>query len=122
MRVRRMDANGNYVFGSPAGTADPVANTFWIDQPEGVAQVVLTRLRLLLGEWYGDTSDGTPWATEVLGAGTASTRDVAIRSRILGTPGVTGIENYNSTMIGRQFSVSMTLNTIYGSTPFQQTL
>jgi hypothetical protein len=109
MRVRRQDSNGDMTFG--LGRAN-----FYRDQPEGVAQVVTTRLGLWLGEWFIDINDGTPWNTQVLGKYTGGTRDIVVRSRVLGTPDVTGIAFYESRTDAdlRTFTVEMTIDTAYG--------
>jgi hypothetical protein len=115
MRYRKWDANGDMVFGHNS-------NDFLVNTPQTVAQAVVSRLRLQqfnnVGEWFIDTSDGTPWDTEVLGTGTAGTRDLTIQDRVLGTPNVSGITAYSSSLnpIARVFSVVMTLNTAYGQT------
>lgn len=110
MRYRKLDANGDYVFGG--GGAN-----FWKDQPEAVAQSVMTRLFLFQGEWFLDTNEGMTWKTEVLGVRTANTRDPAIRSRVLGTQGVTAITEYSSSLNRdtRAFSVNLKIDTIYGA-------
>ena len=109
MKVRKMDADGDMTFGH--GIRD-----FYVNQPEAVAQCALTRLRLWQGQWFYDLSEGTPYQTRVLGKYTGQTRDPAMRARVLGTPGVKSIVNYSSAFNpdSRQFSLSMTLNTIYG--------
>ena len=109
MRVRKLDQNGDMSFGH--GLRD-----FWIDVPDGPAQAALTRLMLWLGEWFLDLEDGMPWNTQVLGKYTGDLRDVAIQTRVLGTPGVTEIVNYYSqfTTSARKFSAQVTLNTPYG--------
>ena len=112
MRVRKIDpARGGRQFGH--GLAD-----FWIDVPDGPAQCVKTRLGLWLGQWFLNTDDGTPWQTKVLGRYSGSTRDVAIRARILGTPGVTEIVNYSSSLNRdtRAWTVNATVDTAYGQT------
>ncbi|VXB25454.1 conserved hypothetical protein [Burkholderia sp. 8Y] len=111
MRYRALDANGDYSWGQ--GSAN-----FLVDSPEAVAQLVLTRLKLSTGEWFLDTTEGTPYATEILGAGTASTRDLAIQERILETDGVTGIADYASVVnpTTRAFTVAATIDTTYGQT------
>jgi hypothetical protein len=109
MRYRRLDANGDMTFGQGLGN-------FWINQPEAVAQSVLTRLRLNLGEWFYDTSDGTPWNTEVLGERTQSTRDVVVQDRVQTTTGVVEIISYGSLFDPntRTWTAAMTLQTVYG--------
>ncbi|AOK62008.1 hypothetical protein WM29_23045 [Burkholderia ubonensis] len=117
MRYRKLDADGDYVFGG--GDAD-----FFVNVPEAVAQAVQTRLRLLRGEWFLDTTVGMPWATDVLGKYTSGIYDAAIRQCILGTQGVTEITSYSSSVDPetRALTVSATINTIYGTTTVQSTL
>lgn len=117
MRYRKLTEDGDYSFGNQA--AD-----FYKDTPDAVGQAVMTRLRLLRGEWFLDTTEGTPWATEVLGKYTGATYDAAIRQRILGTQGVTELASYSSNLDTerRHLSVTATINTIYGTTTVQATL
>jgi hypothetical protein len=115
MKYRALDAGGDMRFGH--GLAD-----FLIDTPEAVAQAVRTRLQLLRGEWFLDKREGTPYQTKVLGRNTGATRDPAIRRRILGTQGVTEIVAYSSTLEGRSFSVSATINTVFGQTTVEAVL
>ncbi|ABS68878.1 hypothetical protein Xaut_3650 [Xanthobacter versatilis] len=109
MRYRKLDVNGDMMFGR--GQAD-----FYRDVPEAPAQAVKTRLFLRLGEWFLDTSDGTPWNTEILGAHTQNTRDAALRERIEGTTGVSSLDAYSSSYNSdtRSLSVSATITTSYG--------
>ncbi|MBN3822360.1 hypothetical protein G3O00_01850 [Burkholderia sp. Ac-20384] len=117
MKYRKQDADGDYVFGGGA-------NDFLVNTPEAVAQAVLTRLRLLRGEWFLDTTVGMPWATDVLGKYTSGTYDSAIRQCILGTQGVTEITSYSSSVdpSTRELTVAATITTIYGTTTVQATL
>jgi hypothetical protein len=108
MRYRELTEEGDYLLGR--------AGTFLVDSPETVAQAVLTRLRLWSGEWFLDTSEGTPYETQILGYGTQSTRDLAIRERVLNTPGVDSITAYTSNVENRKMTVTMTVLTIYGPT------
>jgi hypothetical protein len=109
MRYRKLTPTGDFRFGQQQ--AD-----YWIDQPEAVAQAVTTRLRLQLGEWFLDTTDGTDWRGKVLGNRTVQTRDTVIRSRVLLTPGVNTLNDYSSSAEpnSRAFSAQMTLDTIFG--------
>jgi hypothetical protein len=110
LRVRKLDENGDRVFGHSQGD-------FLVNSPEGVAQCVLTRLKLYVGDWFLNTSDGTPWYTRVFGKRTESVRDAVIKARILGTPGVTGIVSYSSQVSRdlRHFSVQCQVLTAYDS-------
>lgn len=112
MRVRIIDPVTNDVrFGH--GQAD-----FYVNQKEGVAQNVQTRMDLYVGDWTLDLTAGTSWRTQVLGKRTDATRDPAVRARILGTTGVTGIASYAS-QLDRQtrgFASQVTIDTVYGQT------
>jgi hypothetical protein len=86
-----MSVTGDMTFGQSGAN-------FLVNSAGAVAQLVLTRLRLWTAQWYLDLTDGTPWSTQVLGTGTASLYNAAIRNRILATPGVTGIPSYSATV------------------------
>lgn len=117
MRYRKLDANGDYVWGHQQ-------NDFYRDQPEAVAQAVQTRLELFTGEWFLDVTDGTPWTTEVLDKYTKDQYDAAIADRILGTQGVTQIDSYSSTVntTARTLTVTATIDTQYGTTTLTTTI
>lgn len=115
MKYRRLDAAGDMSFGH--GPADFLVNT-----PEAVAQAVKTRLLLLRGEWFLDVTEGSPFATEVLGYGTGATYDHSIRARIAGTAGVTGIVSYQSLRHDRTLQVLATIDTEYGRSEVVTTL
>lgn len=73
---------------------DPSANLADID---AVAQAILTRLRLFLGEWWEDTSIGLPVFQLILGQlGSAqglSAMTLAVQQNIEGAPYVTSVQN-----------------------------
>lgn len=108
MRMRAMSPTGDYTLG--AGQAN-----FLVNSPETVAQLVQTRLLLWTGEWFLDTTEGTPWATQVLGVRTKTLYDQAVKRRILSTPGMVSITSYSSTLVGRSLApINATLQTLYG--------
>jgi hypothetical protein len=115
MRYRTLDANGDYTFGQ-------AGQNFLVDEPAAVAQAIQTRLKLIQGEWFLDQTVGTPYNTQILGAGTESTRDLAIQTVILETQGVTEIVDYASFLdpSTRQFTVAATVNTQFGQTTITQ--
>src|ERR1035437_4848234 len=115
MRYRALDADGDMTFGQGSGN-------YLVNTPAAVAQAVATRLKLFTEEWFLDQTEGTPYATQVFGFGTDSTRDLAVRTRILETQGVTDIVDYSSEVVNdsegptnrRRFVVTATLDTLYG--------
>jgi hypothetical protein len=109
MRYRKLDDHGDMTFGHRA--AD-----YHTNKPEGVAQAVATRLRLLRGEWFLDLTEGTPYAPAVLGKHTRQSYDFAVRRRILQTEGVTGIAEYESLFDGetRSLTINARIDTVYG--------
>jgi hypothetical protein len=107
MKYRKLDADGDYQFGVQA--------EFLKDTPLTVAQAIYTRLLLHTNEWFLDSTEGTPYAEQIEGFGTQSTRDPAIQSRILGTPGVEELLSYSSALsTDRRFTVNARVLTIYG--------
>lgn len=114
MIYRKLDANGDYTFGLISGN-------FHKNTPEAVAQAVKTRLGLIQGEWFIDTSAGTPYNSQILGAGTVSRYDAAIQEVILETQGVRGIASYSSGVdpSTRAATINCTIDTVYGQATFQ---
>lgn len=117
MRYRRLDDDGDMNFGSQQ--ADFLRNT-----PEAVAQAVMTRLNLWLGEWFIDQTEGTPYQQAVLGAGTKQSIEPAIRSRILETQGVSGIDLFSMSIDPdeRKVTINASISTDYGPAVVQGVL
>ena len=112
MRYRAMSPTGDYLFGP--------GSYFLSNSPEAVAQAIRTRVALYVGEWFLDTRVGLDKAL-ILGNNTASTRDPEIKQRILGTVGVKSLLSYASRVDERRnFTVSATVDTIYGQITIQQ--
>lgn len=111
MRYRREDGNGDYTFGKGD-------DTWLINSPECVAQAVRTRFLLWYGQWFLDTTAGTPWIQSVLGKQRPETYNLAIRQRILETQGVKSITAFDSTVnsSSRRVVFTATIDTIYGTT------
>ncbi|HCT3679237.1 TPA: hypothetical protein OTU09_001781 [Acinetobacter baumannii] len=109
MRYRKLSSDGDYVFGSGK-------NDFLSNSPETVAQAILTRLKLWLGEWFANTSDGTGWNQSIVGKHSKNLYELTLRQRVLETPGVSSVADFQSSLDPetRHLSVSMVVNTIYG--------
>lgn len=115
MRVREQDSNGDMTFGN--GQQNFLANS-----PDAVAQVVQTTLLLILGEWYLNLNDGTPWFQGVLGVHSKDTADQTLITQIKTVDGVTDVQDWTSTIdpVTRKYSsLSAKLITIYGETQLQ---
>lgn len=110
MRVRKLDANNDMQFGH--GLAD-----YFINVPDGPAQVVVSRLNMWLGDWWLDLLDGMPYNTKVLGKYTGDVRDATVQARILGTKGVTSLGSFASQVntSPRKYSAQANVNTAYGA-------
>jgi len=117
MRYRALTADGDSTFCSGS-------TAFLVNIPATVAQAVLTRLRLLAGEWFLDFIEGTPYGSEVVGKGTTNTYDAAIQQRILETQGVIEITSYQSTLDGpiRKLNITATVKSVYGVVPINASL
>jgi hypothetical protein len=114
MRYRVLDTLGDYTIGKP----------FLVNSPECVAQAISTRLKLWRKEWFVDTTDGTPYNEQVLGKRNERSPDVAIKQRILGTPGVISIASFISAFDGnmRQLTITATVDTLYGPASVSEVL
>ena len=108
MRIRKLDANGDMTFGH--GAAD-----IWYNAAEGVAQSIQTRLNLILGEWFLDTTQGTDWGGKILGRHSQAEYDSEFQRVILGTANVSSIASYFSDLSDRSLSVNVVVNTAFDS-------
>ncbi|HCR1927280.1 TPA: hypothetical protein QCI12_001236 [Enterobacter roggenkampii] len=111
MQYRREDDDGDYTFGQGDGT-------FLVNTPECVAQAVKTRFELWKGQWFLDTTEGTPYIQSVLGKQRPEVYNLAIRDRISTTPGVLSILSFDTVNNGntRRVKFTASINTIYGQT------
>lgn len=115
MIYRKLDADGDYVFGQRDGD-------FLKNSAETVAQAIRTRLGLIAGEWFLDVTKGTPYNSRILGAHTVATYDTALQEVILGTQGVLRLTAYSSAVdpVTRAATVECTVTTIYGEVSVSQ--
>ncbi|MFU9135776.1 hypothetical protein [Erwinia sp. HDF1-3R] len=111
MKYRREDKDGDYTFGKGD-------NTFLTDSPEAVAQAIKTRLMLWYGQWFLDTTEGTPWMNLLSNRPNDVAVELALRQRILETEGVLEILSFEMsfTATTRRAVVTATVSTRYGTT------
>ncbi len=69
---------------------------------EATRQGVIRRLRLFLGEYFLDATDGTPWFSGILGKTDQDFAEAALKRRIITTPGVIGISSFSLTIEQRE--------------------
>ena len=87
MNVRLLDGDGDIT----------TSGRHFTTEVEEVAQTVQTRLRLYLGEYFRDVTDGTPWWESILGKqGTLSSKEAIIKNRIIRTEGVTKLIEFKT--------------------------
>jgi hypothetical protein len=118
MRYRPLSASGDFTIGQ----------RWLVNSPQCVEQAISTRMKLWLGEWFLDVTDGTPYLTQVLGERYNKSPDAAIKRRILGTPGVSQLIAYSSSFNAptdsqpRTLTVNARVQTIYSVTPVSVSL
>ena len=108
MTVRKLDDAGDIT----------TSGTQFTNEQKEIAQTVVTRLKLFLGEYFRDVTDGTPWFQDVLGKGQSlDIRDAIIKRRVLKTPNVLSIFEFNTDfdLDTRKYTVSMGVITPFGN-------
>lgn len=90
IRVRKLDENWDVTYGNGQ-------NDYLVDG-DAVVQIIESRLRLWLAEWWEDRNEGLPMFQKILGVKGSSKAivDSLIQKRISGTKYVTGIKSFES--------------------------
>ncbi len=89
-----------------------------------IAQTVTTRLRLFLGEYFRDVTDGTPWFEQILGKGSSlQAKEAALKNRIVQTDGVIRLTSFSTDfdIATRNYVVSAGILTAFGETQINVT-
>lgn len=117
MRYRKLSNVGDMTFGHQQ-------HDFHRDVPEAVAQAVDTRLRLWLGEWFLDESEGTPYVQAMLGAHVQQSIEPAMRARLLNTQHVTSIDSFEFVRAAEERGITIlaSLSTEFGSVAITEVL
>jgi len=108
MRVRALDANGDWTFGKGQ-------NDYKFGR-DAAAQAIGTRLKSFTGDCFFDIGAGIDW-WNLLGSKNRLALELAISNSILNTPGVTRIvpNTFSSTLdADRNLSVSCQVDTVFG--------
>jgi len=107
MTVRKLDENGDIV----------TQGSNFLTGVEEVEQTIRTRLRLFLGEYFRDITDGTPWFEQILGKGTSlDIKEAVLRARIARTPNVIRLTSFSTEfdVDTRKYTVTAGALTTYG--------
>ena len=108
MKYRRLDENGDMTFGN---------NKFdFVKDIEAVKQAILTRLKLLKGEWWENTEEGLPLFQEILASRNIERTKKLIIERIQKTQGVLSVNNIVVTFENRILNITASVSTVYGET------
>lgn len=75
---------------------------------EETRQAIICRLRLFLGEYFLDATAGTPWFQSILGKASREVAEINIKQRIINTPGVLGISEFDLTFETKERRIVVT--------------
>lgn len=91
---------------------------------DNVIQAISNRLRFFRGEWFLDTSSGTPYFTDIFTKNPNIPRIENIYiAQILETPGVNELLEFDLQLNNnRSVELSFKVNTIYGPAEFEKTI
>lgn len=116
MLYRKLDTEGDYVFGANQNA--------YLEGAAAVAQAVSTRLKLLLYEWWEDLEEGLPLWQQIVASKDRGTAEKLIRERIVKTPQVRGILSLNTEWDSerRKFMITATVDTEFGSITLEEVM
>lgn len=116
MKIRKVDSNGDYVFGQP--------NDMYENEAKGVALLVVDRLNLWLGTWFANTNEGMPYFEDMLGKKDITYIESIIRMTILETTGVESMERFECyfNINTRQLMVEAVIKTQYGTVTISESV
>lgn len=110
MKCRRLDSNGDYVFGNNFGD--------FIDGKEAIAQSIRTKVMLMSGEWWENISIGIPFFESILGNVSEDsvnmTATLLITQRILEIEEVVEVKDVKVYNEGRLFRITLEAVTTEG--------
>ena len=90
---------------------------------EEIAQVLRQELRVFLGEWFLDTREGIDYYGDVLKkAPDPGQVDALFKNKILSSPGVIELIEFNLDLVGRRLELSFSARTTEGIITFDEEL
>lgn len=106
MLFRNLTPSNDWTFGSGLSNLT--------DKNQAIGLNVKTRLQSWVGDCFFDTGAGIDWVNRLGSKSQRALLEQELRRVILQSFGVSGIAAFDSTLIGRNFSATFTINTIYG--------
>lgn len=108
MRVRRVDADGDWTFGRGRNS--------YAAAGESVAQRVKTRLLSFTGDWFLDLEHGLPWFARMEKPADLVRLEADVKRCILETPGVQSLIEFSMALDPetRKCAIAATVTDIYG--------
>lgn len=107
MRIRNLDANHDWTFGQGINN--------YLTGNAAIGLNIETRCLSWLGDCWFDTGAGIDWANRLGSKNQRALLEADLRRIILQSYGVTGIVSFNTSVTGRAFSASYTINTIFSA-------
>lgn len=112
MKYRKLDKNGDYVFGNNSHD--------YIEKDEAIAQAIKTKLYLFYGEWWEDISLGLPMFQSILGqVSNSNLRQTVIllcAEQINLVEGVTNVDSVSVDISARKLGLTIDVTTENGTT------
>lgn len=84
------------------------------DRDKAIGLNIKTRLLSWVGDCFFDTRAGVDWVNRLGSKSQRQLLEQDLRRVILQSFGVTGITSFDTTLVGRSFSASFSVDTIYG--------
>lgn len=112
MKYRKLDKDGDYVFGNNSSD--------YIEKDDAIAQAIKTKLYLFYGEWWEDISIGLPMFQSILGqVSNSNLRQTVIllcAEQINKVAGVTNVDSISVDISARKLSLTIDATTENGTT------
>lgn len=116
MIYRKLDENGDYVFGGNKNS--------YVSDAYAAEQAVVTRLRQLIYEWWEDLEDGLPLWQQILGSRDKENAEKIIRERISKTQYVKGILSFEADWDNekRHLTIRAAVDTEFGQIEIEEAM
>lgn len=116
MIYRKLDNNGDYVFGGNK-------NSYAVGV-EAVRLAIFTRLRQLVHEWWEDLEDGLPLWQQIIGSKDKFRAESIIRKRVQSTKHAKSILYFHSNWDAnnRKLSIQIVVDTEFGELTFEEVM